>query len=192
MAKDKDQSGNWFGRHKIITGILVIIFISIIASAAGGSKSTTTSSSSSTPVTSSSKPKTTKAATTTTASTPGLNQPADDGKFQFTVTSIQCNQSQVESPDDSDIATSTGSPYCIVALTVKDISNVAQSFDSSSQYLYDSSNKQYSVDSDASSTFNPGTSISGQLVFDVPSSVTPVSAMLHDSGLSNGVKVELK
>lgn len=37
----KDKSGNWFGRHKILTAIGVLIVIGIIASAAGGSKSNT-------------------------------------------------------------------------------------------------------------------------------------------------------
>lgn len=39
MSKNKD--GNWFGRHKILTVIGVLIVIGIIASAAGGSKSNT-------------------------------------------------------------------------------------------------------------------------------------------------------
>ena len=41
-------------------------------------------------------------------------------------------------------------------------------------------------------TVNPGVTISGTLVFDVPASVTPVYAMLHDSELSNGVKASLQ
>lgn len=39
MSKNKD--GNWFGRHKILTVIGVLIVIAVIASAAGGSKSNT-------------------------------------------------------------------------------------------------------------------------------------------------------
>ncbi len=37
----KDKSGNWFGRHKILTVVGVLIVIGIIASAAGGNKSNT-------------------------------------------------------------------------------------------------------------------------------------------------------
>lgn len=37
----KDKTGNWFGRHKVLTVIGALIVIGIIASAAGGSKSNT-------------------------------------------------------------------------------------------------------------------------------------------------------
>jgi hypothetical protein len=40
-------------------------------------------------------------------------------------------------------------------------------------------------------TVNPGTTVTCRLVFDVPSGVTPSSALLHDSELSGGVKVNL-
>jgi hypothetical protein len=195
----KDKTGNWFGRHKILSGIGVLIVIGIIASAAGGSKSTTTTSKGSSPTASTSSTK------SSTASLAKINQPADDGKLQFTVTGIQCNQSQVEDPSDTDVATTAGAPYCIVSLNVKNIQTVAQTFDSSSQYLYDATNKQYSVDSGATITLNPessnfmedptvnpGVSISGQLVYDIPSTITPAYAILHDSSLSSGVKVGLQ
>jgi len=90
-------------------------------------------------------------------------------------------------------------------LSVKDISTVAQSFDSSSQYVYDGSGKQYSLDSTATiaanptssqfmefPTINPGVTLTGVLAFDVPSGTTPTYATLHDSALSNGVKVDLQ
>jgi hypothetical protein len=192
MAKEKD--GNWFKRHKILTGLLALILIAVIASAAGGSKSTNNQTST-----------TTTSATKTTATTAGLNQPVADGKFQFDVTAIQCQQTQVESPISSYSDTTAGAPYCFVSLTVKNISNVAQTFDPSAQFIYDSSGKQYSYDSSASidiepqssnfvdyPTVNPGTSVSGQLVYDVPNTVTPLYAILHDSSLSGGVKVNLK
>lgn len=198
MSKEKD--GNWFKRHKILTGIGIIVILFIIGSAAGGGKKTvaTQTENNNSPSTSSSSTK------VPTASVPGLNQPADDGKLQFTVTSMQCNQSQVESPDDSDVTQTQGAPYCIVNLNVKDISTAAQTFEADSQYLYDASGKQYSVDDTASITLesessqfvedptvNPGVTLTGQLVFDIPSTVTPTYAMFHDSSLSDGVKVNL-
>jgi hypothetical protein len=195
MSK-KEKSGNWFKRHKILTVIGALIVVGIIASAAGGGKKATNTTSSSSGSTATSNKSATVAA---------INQPANDGKLQFTVTNIQCNQSQVQSPDDQDITQTAGAPYCIVSLNVKNISTVAQTFEADSQYLYDSANKQYSLDSTASITLesessqfvddptvNPGVSLSGQLVFDIPSAVTPTYAMMHDSSLSNGVKVNLQ
>ena len=201
-SKRSKKSGNWFVRHKVLTVIGVLVILAIIGAAGSAGKNPSTplanTTSNNTSSGSTSKP-------ATTASTPKLNQPANDGKLQFTITSFQCNQSQVEDPSDSSIATTAGAPYCIVGLTVKNIQTVAQTFDSSSQYLYDSSNNQYSFDSTATITLNPessqfmedptvnpGVTISGQLVYDVPSTVNPTYAMLHDSAESNGVKVNLQ
>jgi hypothetical protein len=190
------------GKKKKIVSIVVgiIALFVIISIVAGGGKNNTNNTSGTTTTAS-----TTKTTSSTASSIPGINQPANDGSFQFTVTSLQCNQSQVLAPDGSGDASTAGAPYCIMGLTIKNIKTTAQSFDDDSQYIYSASGTQYSVDDDAtetlepdSSTFaayptvNPGVSISGQLVFDVPSNVTPAYAMLHDSSFSNGVKVDLQ
>ncbi|HTB48894.1 MAG TPA: DUF4352 domain-containing protein [Verrucomicrobiae bacterium] len=198
MSKQKD--GNWFKRHKILTVIGALILLVIIVSAAGGNKTTNQTASSS-----SGSSKSSSSSNSSKAAAVGLNQPANDGKFQFTVTGIQCQQTQVESPVSSFSDTTAGAPYCFVSMTVKNISNVAQSFDPSAQYIYDATGKQYSYDSAASidiepqssnfvdyPSLNPGTSVSGQLVFDIPNTITPTYATLHDSSLSSGVKVNLQ
>jgi hypothetical protein len=190
----KDKSGNWFKRHKVLTVIGVLILLAIIGGASSGSKNTgsTTSTSKSS---ASNKP----AATTAMAK---LNQPANDGKFQFTVTSIKCGQPSVSSTDGYITKTAQGQ-YCLVNITANNIGDQSQTLDSTSQYLYDSSNKKYSSDDEATidisptdNTFfnaiNPGNTVSGTVVFDLPKGVTPTIAELHDSGLSGGVKVSLQ
>lgn len=183
---------NWFKRHKVLSVIGGIIVIAIIASAAGGSKKSTTTAS--------------KSSTATTASTaaamPKLNQPAADGKFQFTVTAIKCGQPSVS--DSSGYLTKTAQgQYCLLSVTANNIGDQSQTLDSTSQYLYDSSNKKYSSDSEATieisptdNTFfnpiNPGNTVNGTIVFDIPKGVTPVTVELHDSALSGGVKVSLQ
>jgi hypothetical protein len=176
----------------------------MIIGAANSSKNTNTNNATaSTSNTSSTKP---SASNTSTASTtPKLNQPANDGKFSFTITSFNCGETQITQPDDPDFTSQAQGQFCIMNLTVKNIGSVAQSFDASSQYLYDSSNKQYSYSSDGTNTanptssdfgvyvnVNPGVTISGIEVFDIPKGVVPVTATLHDSGASNGVKVNLQ
>ncbi|HUD06023.1 MAG TPA: DUF4352 domain-containing protein [Candidatus Saccharimonadales bacterium] len=195
----KDKSGNWFGRHKILTVIGGLVVLIIIGAAIGGNKKTPSSNQAASNTSSSTK------STATTASTPTLNQQANDGKFGFTITSFQCNVSQIEQPDDTDYVVTAGAPYCEMNLSVKDVSTVAQTFDSDSQYVYGPSGNQYSVDDTATiaanntssncmedPTVNPGVTITCTLAFDVPGSVTPSYAMLHDSSLSNGVKVNLQ
>lgn len=182
----------WFKKHKILTVIGIIILLAIIGGAAGGGSKKNNSTS---------KASTSNAATTT-ATMPKLNQPANDGKFQFTVTAIKCGQPSVSSPDGYQTKTAQGQ-YCTLSVTANNIGDQSQTLDSSSQYLYDSSNKKYSSDSEATidigptdNTFfnpiNPGNSVTGTIVFDVPKSVTPITAELHDSAFSGGVKVNLQ
>lgn len=129
-----------------------------------------------------------------------MNTPAKDGKFEFTVTKLECGKTSV---GDSILAVKAQGQFCIVSVTVKNIAKEAQTFDGSSQKAYDAKNTQYSDDSGAeiainknSQTFleqiNPGNSVKGQLVFDVPKGTKLTSIELHDSFLSGGVKVPLK
>jgi hypothetical protein len=129
-----------------------------------------------------------------------MNAPARDGKFEFTVTKLECGKTSV---GDSILAEKAQGQFCIVSLTVKNIGKEAQTFDGSSQKAYDAKNTQYSNDTAAelainnnSQTFleqiNPGNSVKGQLVFDVPKGTKLTSIELHDSFLSGGVKIPLK
>ncbi|HVX56764.1 MAG TPA: DUF4352 domain-containing protein, partial [Candidatus Saccharimonadales bacterium] len=194
MSKDKKER-SWFGRHKILTVIGMLIVIVIIASvASGGSKSSTSSTAKSSGSTASSSSK--KAATTAK-----IGQPADDGKFEFTVTSIKCGEPNVS--DSTGYLTKTAQgQYCLLNLSVKNIGNEAQTLDSTSQYLYNASGQQYKSDSEATidinpsngtflNSINPGNTVNGIVVFDIPKDQTPVIAELHDSAFSGGVKVNL-
>ncbi len=191
MSKEA-KTGNWFSRHKILTGIGGLIIIGIIASAAGGSKSNTPTKTATT----------NNSQKTVTTQMIGLNQAANDGKFEFTVASITCNIPTVS--DGSGYLTKTAQgQYCVLDMSVKNIGNQAQTLDSSSQYLYNASGQKYSADATASlydnpsgSTFldsiNPGNAATGKFVFDIPKDQTPVTAELHDSSFSGGVKVKLQ
>lgn len=205
MSKDKSNK-SWFGRHKILSVLGAIVIIIIIAAIASGGKNKTGSSNAADNSGSSAAKNTAKTSGSgsSAAATPKLNQPADDGKFQFTVTGFTCGQTQVANPDDTDLVVNAKGQYCLMQLTVKNIGSQSQNFDASSQYVYDASNTQYSSDTEATDTIegssqfadfpslNPGVSITGTIVFDVPTTVTPTTATLHDSSLSNGVKVNLQ
>jgi hypothetical protein len=188
----KDKSGNWFKRHKILSGILAIIIIAVVASAAGGGSKKDNASTSKSGGSTNSK----------TTSTAKIGQEADDGNFAFTVTSIKCGEPNVT--DSTGYLTKNAQgQYCLLNLSVKNIGNKAQTLDSMSQYLYNSSNQKYSSDNEATiyenptngtflNSVNPGNVVNGIVVFDVPKDVTPVTAELHDSALSGGVKVNLQ
>jgi flagellar basal body-associated protein FliL len=76
----------WFKKHKIITVILVLIILGVIGGAAGGGSKTKTTSNATTTAKASNQPQTAK-----------VGQAANDGKFAFTVNSVQCNQPSVGS-----------------------------------------------------------------------------------------------
>ena len=130
-----------------------------------------------------------------------IGEVARDGKFEFTVTSVECGKPSVGT--NQYLTKQAQGQFCLVNVTVKNIANEAQTFDSSSQYVYDAANAKFSSDGTASlyanpegSTFlnqiNPGNSVSGILVFDLPKDKTPTMAELHDSSFSGGVKVNLQ
>lgn len=194
MAEKSEKKGNFFKRHKILTVVGIIIFIAIIASTAGGGKKNdnTVADASKSP-SSSSKSE---------ATTAKLNEPARDGKFEFTVSSIKCGVSSV-SDSSGYLSKSAQGQYCKLGVTVKNIGNEAQMFDGSNQYLFNASGQKYNYDSEATiyanpsnstflNTINPGNSASGTVVFDVPKGVTLKTAELHDSAFSDGVKVNLQ
>lgn len=187
-----DNKKSWFARHKVLTVILALVIIGGIAGAAGGGNKTTTN-------TDNSSGNTQK--TDNKAVVAKIGETARDGKFEYTVASVECGKTSAGT--NQYLTKQAQGQFCFVNVTVKNIGNEAQTFDSSSQYLYDAANAKFSADSTASlyanpegSTFlnqiNPGNSVSGILVFDLPKDKTPVTAELHDSAFSGGIKVNLQ
>lgn len=131
-----------------------------------------------------------------TATTVGLNQPTRDGKFEFTVTKIECGKSVLGS---GITAKKAQGQFCLVTMTVKNIGNEARTFDAGSQNAYGIGNVKYGADGaatiwldDANSflvDINPGNSVTGQVAFDIPKDAKIVKLELHDSLFSGGVTV---
>jgi hypothetical protein len=132
--------------------------------------------------------------------TPGLNDPARDGKFEFTVTRVKCGATKVGS---SLLGEKAQGQYCLITLRVKNIGKEAQSFADSAQKAYDGKKVEYSVDSAAGiyvntdnqvlfQDINPGNTVTGTLVFDVPKGTKLTSLELHDSIFSGGIQVALQ
>lgn len=186
----------WFKKHKIITAILVIVGLGIVVSAAGGGSDTNTSQNSG-------NGNTPQSAKEDTAATAKLNEAARDGKFEFVVKSVECGKSEVVSPESDALRQKAQGQYCLMTVTVKNIGNEQQFFSASDQKLLNASNQQYTADSTATlynggsnqqllAQINPGNSVEGVLVFDIPADQTAVTAELHDSAFSDGVKVSLQ
>ncbi len=190
MSKEK-KDGNWFKRHKILTVVLAIVLVGIIASAAGGGSKSNTGTNS--PAKTDSKK---------VAVTAKLGEAARDGQFEFVVRSVTCGKPSVT--DSSGYVTKTAQgQYCLMNVAVKNIGDKQQYFSENDQKLLNSAGQQYSPDVTATLTnsnnsdaliaqINPGNTVQGTLVFDIPKDQTPVSAEMHDSAFSGGVKVNLQ
>jgi len=185
MAKEK--STNWFVRHKVLSVILGFIVIGIVSSAAGGGSKSNSNSS--------------KSSDSKKAETAKVGQAANDGKFEFTVSSVECGKTSVGA--NQYLTKTAQGQYCLLNVTVKNIGDQAQSLLSSNQFLLNGSGQKYSADDVATmyntpngtswyNDINPGNSVNGAIVFDVPRDQTPTTAELHDSAFSSGVKVNLQ
>lgn len=129
----------------------------------------------------------------------GIGQPVRDGNFEFTVQGIERAPTVGDNPVTTEEAQGE---FAILTVTVENIGNEAQPLSDADQYVYDASGRQYSADSMAGlsitgnevlfTPINPGNSVTGQLVFDVPPSTELTSAELHDSAFSDGVTVSLE
>lgn len=127
-------------------------------------------------------------------------EPVRDGKFEMTILSISCGETSIGT--NQYLKQDAQGEFCQMSMTVKNIGNEPQTFFSSNQYVYNNNDQKFSNDSTAelaiegnSDTWlqeiNPGNSISGIVVYDVPKGTILTKAELHDSAYSNGVDVKL-
>ena len=185
------KEGNWFKRHKVLTVLMSIVVLGIIIGAARGGGSDNTANNTN---------NNGSEEAAATAETAKIGSAVRDGKFEFVVKSIECGKTVV----GADYLTKQPQgQFCLLALRVTNIGDTQQYFSDSDQKLLNSEGTQYSPDSTATlyhsnnsnvwlAQINPGNSVEGVLVFDIPKDQTPTHAQLHDSFMSNGVKVSLQ
>ena len=127
---------------------------------------------------------------------PGIGDAVQDGKFEFVVTEIETGIAEV---GDEYLNEQAQGQFVLVHMTVSNTGDRAQMLDGSNQKLVDTQGREHSADGSAAiylgdtGTFlndiNPGNSVEGTVVFDIPSDAEPASITLHDSMFSGGVTV---
>lgn len=128
-----------------------------------------------------------------------IGQEVRDGKFAFTVTDVRTG---VESLGDGFLESTPQGSYVLVDVTVSNVGDEAQMFSDFSQKLIDAQGREFDADSGAAAmslpeseaflnNINPGNTVEGTLVFDVPEGLSPVAIELHDSAFSGGATVSL-
>lgn len=195
---------SWFARHKILTtlGALVVLVVVVsVATQGGGTPADEARPAAQPAATNASQPADEPAQAQPTAEEPAaasVGSPVRDGKFEFTVTQVETGVTHV---GNDVIGQDAQGQFVLLHLTVANIGTEAQYFDGSSQKLYDSAGRAFSADTaaaiylDESNSFlnqiNPGITVQGIVVFDVPADAVLTTAELHDSAFSGGVTVTL-
>ena len=212
---EAQKQGSWFGRHKVLTTIGAVVLLLIVVNIAGGGgddepdttadevaavespdeASEPTEPAAETPV--AEEPAAEEPVEEAPAVAPGIGTPVRDGKFEFVVNSVTCGETQI---GDEYFNTTAQGNFCFVAVTVTNIGDEPQSFWGDGQSLYNAEGQEYSADTEAAfymednalyEEINPGNSLSGTIVYDVPVGTVPASIELHDSIFSGGVTVAL-
>ena len=131
----------------------------------------------------------------------GIGTPVKDGNLTFTVTGAQTTRSLGEGM----MATEANGKYVVVNLKVKNTGDQAATFNAgSSQVAYDKQGNEYSTSQDPMMSgnaqdmnsflqqINPGQTVEGRLVYEVPKKVTLTRVHLQGGMMTSGVTVSLK
>ncbi|MCE1180403.1 MAG: DUF4352 domain-containing protein [Micrococcales bacterium] len=198
---------SWFARHKILTALLALFLLGGLASAlgGGGDSSTDAATGETSPAASAAASSPAKPSSATPAKKPepaataGIGTKVRDGKFEFTVTKVEAGGKQV---GDSSFGEKAQGSFHLVHLTISNIGDKAQMMFDSNQKVKDAQGREFEPNSMAAillpdndiwmKDINPGNTLNGVLVYDMPDGSTPTSIELHDSMFSGGVTVSLK
>ena len=133
---------------------------------------------------------------------PHIGQPAADGKLRFVVTRISHTASVGDTADG--FGETADGRFTVLHIRVTNISSQSQTLDDSARYVYDAQGRKFDADTAADldanpgngggsflNDINPGNSVSGVILFDLPRGDKAVKAELHDSVFSGGVMVAL-
>lgn len=200
---------NWFMRHKILSGVLAIIVVGALMNAVSGDGDTATTASAD-PTTASSPaaaPDSTPAAKPAAAKpaakpapkkAPGVGAKVRDGKFEFVVTKVEDGGTQI---GDANFGEKAQGQFTLVRLSITNIGDKPQTMFTDVQTVLDAKGRKFTPNSMAGihipdndvwiSEINPGNTVQGTLVFDMPKDSTPASIELHDSMFSGGATVSL-
>jgi hypothetical protein len=171
-----------------IGGVVIVATAGDDNSPTGGSATATTSAGA-----------TAETTKTTPANEAAMGSPVRDGKFEFVVQQVECGKAQVGT---EPLVQKAQGQFCLVTMSIKNISDAPQTFSDSSQKAFNASGAEYKPDSGASlyanrdqqvwlNAINPGNTLTGTVVFDIAKDAAIVRLELHDSPFSGGVKVKV-
>ncbi len=131
---------------------------------------------------------------------PGLDEAVRDGRFEFEVSGVDCSRTTI---GRENLKRTADGKYCVVSLSARNVGASGQYFVGRAQKAFDSAGGEHDTSELAGIYANqdtraflqrldPGERVAGKLVFDVPKTVELTGLELHDSLLSDGVRVNLR
>jgi len=132
---------------------------------------------------------------------PGGADRATEGRLTFAITKWECGATEVGSPAP---VTPLGQ-YCFLSFTVRNEGTSPDQFPGAFQYVIDDHGKRYGSDQKATRAYpapgnttllddhqiNPGLTLEGVIVYDVPRGVTLVAAEFHRNPRTIGRRIDL-
>ncbi len=192
MSDNMEKNGNWFMRHKVITGILVVVIGLIAMSATGGDKSgTSTNTQSNSGQTQAESPKVAK-----------IGEIAQSGDLAFTVTGVKDANTLGNSFTQKDAQ----GIFKVINLKIENTGKETRTIDGSMIKMTDDQGRTFerSIEGQTAKGMSqgkvdlflqqvqPGLSVNGDIVFDVPADASNLTLMVQ-GGLLNkatGIKLE--
>jgi hypothetical protein len=131
------------------------------------------------------------------AAAPGVGDTVEVGDFEITITGLETG---VTSVGDSFMAESPQGQFVIVRLTVSNTGTSAEYFFDSDQELIDEQDRQHSTSSNSFlmdeenlwlTEINPGNTVEGALLYDIPADAEPVAIDVESGWFSDPVRIAL-
>ncbi|MGJ9714378.1 DUF4352 domain-containing protein [Actinotignum sp. GS-2025d] len=195
-----EQKKNWFARHKLLTALLVIVVLAIVGTAMskqsdGKPAATSSSQAADSAASGNAAEGADKAGAEAEAdkgdkkdknddATVGIGTPVVLGDFEVTATNVEQGVARI---GDANFGKDASGQFVIVNVTVKNTGKEAEGFSESDQKLVDTAGRQHSVSGDSwylgdeamiFEKINPGNTITGKLLFDVPADAVPAKLEL--------------
>jgi hypothetical protein len=126
--------------------------------------------------------------------TASIGSPAEAGDLTFTVNKVKTGVAQV----GGKFGSKAQGQYVLVTVTVKNTSAKPKTLWESGQTLFDNQGRKFDADTMAGieangpdnqvfiKDINPGNSVTGVLVYDLPPGAVPASLTVHDGVISSG------
>jgi hypothetical protein len=183
----------------LVCAVLGLVICIVYAAAFGAAMSSTPTPTPQTPAYDAAPMPNTSSEGSARAISAGIGDQVQDGSFTFTVTDVQTG---VQALGESFLRTEAQGEFVLVHVTVTNVGADSTTFMGANQTLLDTQGREFTADSsaavmnvpDSASFFtpiNPGNSVDGVLVFDVPEGLSPAAIELHESMFSGGALVSL-